>query len=78
MQAGEKVWARVGTYGWRPAVVKSVGGRMIYLDFEGGGCGRRISSIDLVHRDPDLKGRDKPSPKDAKMVADVVRIGEGL
>jgi len=65
---GDTVWARVGRYGWRPAVVEFPGETRVWvpLIFESGKCshGRRLPA-DLRRRDPGLHGRDKPTVAEA-------------
>jgi hypothetical protein len=76
---GRPVWARVGSTGWRPARVfrlvrcRYVPGRpdsplpgLVAVVFESGagGAGKRRPTS-LRPRDPALKGRDKPTPREA-------------
>ena len=70
MKVGSPVWARFGAFGWRPAVVESMENRWVCLRFESGNkSGGRRDLADLVPRDPALKGKDKPTPKDARLRA---------
>lgn len=80
---GDPVWARMGGYGWRPAVIKLVGRtKWIWVDFEA--QGKRITitqgkreAKDLLPRNPKLKGKDKPTPAKAAALSAVENRGDG-
>lgn len=78
--AGETVWARVGTSGWRPAVIAHPGTHIktgmtppIFVDFADLPRGRRKIG-DLVPWDPRLNGADQPEPYLAAMITQKERI----
>ena len=60
---GQPVWAALGTFGWRPAVITGIGSVWIQVLFQSGkgACGKRQPEH-LRSRDPRLRGEDKPQP----------------
>jgi hypothetical protein len=69
-KAGMTVWARMGAYGWRPAVVVAPRHRYVTVQFLSGvgGRGSREPSA-LRQRDPRLDGKDKPTVEEARATA---------
>jgi hypothetical protein len=67
---GETVWASVGTYGWRAAIVAKIGKLDIHLEFtdwKNNRLNKRGSRRPqmLRPRNPALAGKDKPSADEA-------------
>lgn len=66
LKPGSPVWASIGTYGWRAAVVRGPAGKngyRIYWEGEPGTVARRRRQAkDLRPRDPAQNGADKPRP----------------
>ncbi len=60
---GLPVWASMGSFGWRPAMVLAVSRTRVLLAFETGRRtnGRRKAE-QLRMRDPRKRGTDKPLP----------------
>lgn len=60
--AGAPVWARTGAYGWREAIVMSIGPKFIrvtYPDMKRPPQGIKEAE-EIVRRDPAANGKDRP------------------
>lgn len=63
IKPGDTVWATMGSYGWRAGTILCIGTNRVRLTWDTGRQehGLRLP-IELRHRDPRAKGKDKPRP----------------